>query len=372
MDKPIKVLAIVSQMNRGGLECRMMDILRFIDRSKVHIDIFTHHEDKGFFDDEIIALGSKVYYNKPLTVWNMFAYSRYFANFLKEHPEYQIVHAHQDSWCSVFCRGAYLAGVPVRIAHSRISIETISPSNIAKNLIKIPTVKYATHYFAVSKRAGNWLFGKRNIENGKVKVWPNAIDTHTFRYNEDVRKMMQEELNITGKTVLIHVGNFKQHKNHPFLIDIFAEYLKINQNAILLLAGKGEHTHITEKVQKLGIQENVRFLGGRDDIEKLHQAADAFVFPSFYEGFPGAVLEAQAAGLPCVISDRITEEVCILPTVQVLSLEDSTAAWSEAIAKAVSNKRKDEVPVLEEAGYDIRSLVGKLEEFYQSALKEVD
>lgn len=372
MDKPVKVLAVVCQMNRGGLECRLMDIIRFIDRSRVQIDVFTYREDKGYFDEEITSLGGTVYYNKPLTVRNMVSYSKYFADFLKKHPEYKIVHAHQDSWCSVFCGGAYMAGVPIRIAHSRISIETISPSNIAKNLIKIPTVKYATHYFAVSQRAGKWLFGKKNVENGKVEVWPNAIDTHTFRYNPDVRRIMQKELDVAGKTVIMHVGNYKGHKNHPFLIDIFAEYVKRNAEAVLVLVGKGKNTHIVAKTRKLGIEKNVLFLGGRNDIEKLLQAADVFVFPSLYEGFPGAVLEAQAAGLPCVISDRITREVCILPTVQVLSLDDTVTAWCDAIEKAASHKRNDGIPMLEKAGYDIRSLVRKLEEFYVGEMKHYE
>ena len=371
MDKPVKVLAVVCQMNRGGLECRMMDILRFIDRTKVQIDLFTYREDKGYFDDEVTALGSTIYYNKPLTVRNMFSYSGYFADFLRKHPEYKIVHAHQDAWCSVFCKGAYKAGVPVRIAHSRTSIETYTLPNLVKNLIKLPTVKYATHYFAVSDKAGKWLFGKKNFEKGKVRIWPNAIDTHPFRYNPEVRKMMQEEFKISGETVLLHVGNFTPPKNQMFLLEVFADYVKRNPNAVLLLAGKGEREAHEERALQLGVAEKVRFLGGRDDIEKLLQVGDVFVFPSLFEGFPGAVLEAQAAGLPCLISDRITKEVCVLPTTRMLSLSDEVSNWSDGIEEALKQPRTDSIPTIEKAGFDIRSLVVELEKFYQEVSKEV-
>ena len=370
MDKPIKVLAIVCQMNRGGLECRMMDILRFIDRTKVCIDLFTYREDKGYFDDEVTALGSKIYYNKPLTVRNMISYSGYFADFLRKHPEYKIVHAHQDAWCSVFCSGAYKAGVPVRIAHSRTSIETYTIQNIVKNIIKIPTTKYATHYFAVSDRAGKWLFGKKNLKKGKVRIWPNAIDTHPFRYNPEVRKMMQKELKINEETVLLHVGNFTPPKNQMFLLEIFAEYVKHNPQSLLLLAGKGDRTAHEQRTKQLGIAEKVRFLGGRDDIDKLLQVGDVFVFPSLFEGFPGAVLEAQAAGLPCIISDRITREVCILPTTKCISLETPTDEWCRAIEDAVQLPRQDSIEIIENAGFDIRGMVKELERFYMDVANE--
>lgn len=286
MDRPVKVLAVVCQMNRGGLECRMMDILRFVDRSKVQIDLFTYRQNKGYFDDEIRSLGSNIYYNKPLNIRNMCSYSGYFAEFLRKHPEYKIVHAHQDAWCSVFCKGAYKAGVPVRIAHSRTSIEIFSLANLMKNLIKLPTVRYATNYCAVSDKAGEWLFGKKNMKKGRVQIWPNAIDTHRFRYNPEIRKMMQREFKLTGETVILHVGNFTPPKNQTFLLDVFSMYVQKNPYTVLIMAGKGNLLPFQKKAEKLGISEKVFFLGGRDDVEKLMQVGDVFVFPSLFEGFP--------------------------------------------------------------------------------------
>ncbi len=369
MIKPIKVLVVVCQMNRGGLECRMMDILRFIDRAEISIDFFTYRESKGYFDDEIESLGSKIFYNKPLNVRNMISYSGYFADFLKNHPEYKIVHAHQNAWCSVFCKGAQKAGVPVRIAHSRTSLDSLSLGNLVKNIIKLSTPKYATHYFAVSDRAGRWLFGNRNFNKGKVQIWPNAIDTHPFRYSEEKYKHMRELFNVSDKQVVMHVGNFTPAKNHIFLVELFYEYHKMNNKSILVLAGKGEREYVENKIQELGIKDNVMFLGGRDDIQDVLQAADVFVFPSLFEGFPGAVLEAQAAGLPCVISDKITKEVCILDNVRQIPLEISE--WCEAIDKALKEPRKDAISQIEASGYDIRTLVVKLSDFYRNVAKDL-
>ena len=168
MDKPIRVLAVVFSMRHAGLETRLMDIIRNINRERVIIDVFSYQLNKGVFDDEIVSLGGKVYYNPPLTPKNMFWYVRYFRDFLLSHPEYKIVHAHQDAWCSVFCKGAYLAGVPVRIAHSRTAISGHSLDYMAKNIIKIPARKYANYYFAVSEKAGRWLFGDKLVDSGKV------------------------------------------------------------------------------------------------------------------------------------------------------------------------------------------------------------
>lgn len=370
MEKPIKVLVVVCQLNKGGLECRLMDILRFIDTSKIQIDIFTYRLEKGYFDEEVEKLGCKIYYNKPLTIKNMLQYVEYFKEFLLKHPEYRIVHAHQDAWCSVFCKGASLAKVPVRIAHSRTAIQSITIPNLIKNIIKLPAKKYATHYFAVSDKAGEWLFGKKRMKMNQVHIWENAIDLYHFQFNSEVRKMMQKELNITEKTILIHVGNFTPPKNHEYLLDIFSCFHKKNKNSVLLLVGSGnsERKEALEiQAKKLNISDNIRFLGSRNDVDSLLQAADVFVFPSLFEGFPGAVLEAQASGLPCIISANITKDVCLLPIVKQITLKANPNVWCKEIEQALQKPRIDYTRELEEKGFDIRKLVQKLETFYIEA-----
>lgn len=371
MSEPIRVLAVVSQMNNGGLENRLMDIIRHLDHNRIQIDVFTYRNTKGQFDDEISSYGGIIYYNKPLTVQNMFNYVGYFKDFLLQHSEYRIVHAHQDAWCSVFCKGAYLAGVPVRIAHSRTAISVKTLSDCMKNLIKIPTKKYATHYFAVSNIAAKWLFGKRLVSEGHVQVWQNAIETDRYLFDNTIRNYVRRENNWEDRIVVMHVGNFTLSKNHSFLIKVFERLYNKNDNAILILIGSGDHRKEDSIVKDYGIQECVRFLGNRTDVAQLLQAADVFVFPSLFEGLPGAVIEAEAAGLQCIISDTISEEVCITPFVKRLSLNDDVGKWVDAIEDSLEwSTRTDCKPFFLEAGFDIEILVKRLSSFYLNAYRD--
>lgn len=368
--KPIKILAIVCQLNSGGLENRLMDIIRNIDKSKVQIDVYTCRMTEGIFDEEVKLLGGQIFYNPPLCVKNVAWYIFYFKKFLLEHPEYKIVHAHQDAWCSVFCIGAYLAKVPIRIAHSRTAISTLSVRNCIKNIIKIPTRKYATHYFAVSDLAGQWLFGDRLYEKGMVWVWPNAIDIPKFQYDEIIRNQVRDRFHWAARHVIMHVGNFTPPKNHQFLLKIFNAVIKKDQQALLVLVGSGNHAELDMYIQQNSLDNSVIFLGRRDDVNDLLQGADVFVFPSLFEGLPGAVIEAQAAGLPCIISDTIDKAVCITPNITCLSLKEETDAWADKIISSFNFKRKDTNRYLEENGFDIKTLVRELSRFYEDTMEE--
>lgn len=372
---PIKVLAVVYQLNRGGLENRLMDILRNIDYSKVCIDIFTYRLEPGLMDDEARKLGSKIYYNKPLTIRNFLEYVHYFKNFLLKHPEYKIVHAHQDAWCSVFCKGAYLANIPVRIAHSRTALVNNSIENLIKNIIKLPARKYANYYFAVSDKAGVWLFGKKKYLEGKVQVWPNAIDCRKYRYLKSVRTEVRNELGLQNNFILMHVGNFTAPKNHYFLINVFERYHKKNPlSKLILVGGQGPDKEIELNTKKMvrekGLNEFVCFLGIRNDVPRLLQAADVFVFPSLFEGLPGAVVEAQASGLPCIISDRITKEVVLLKTTQQLPITNINE-WCVALDQSRKVDRIDTFDEMQKAGFDIKALCSKLEDFYEKSLRSL-
>lgn len=367
-DLKIRVLAVVCQLNRGGLESRLMDIIRNLDFNRVQIDIYTYRLEEGVLDEEAKSYGCKIYYNKPLTPKNMLWYVNYFSAFLNKHPEYHIVHAHQDAWCSVFCKGAQKAGVPVRIAHSRTAISTFSMENMVKNIIKMPARRYATHLWAVSKVAGKWLFGEKNMLTGKVEIWPNAIECKKYMFSEDKREEKRRDLGIDNKLVLIHVGNFTPPKNHEKVIRIFKEVTKRREDTVLLLAGTGENGHIKQLVEELDISNKVVFLGSRNDVNELLWAADVFLFPSLFEGLPGAVIEAQAAGLPCVISDTITEEVCITPIVTQLSLNSGAEDWAGSVLKIAEKGRTDTTKIMQDSGYDVESLVIELMHFYENVL----
>lgn len=364
INNPIRILQIVTQMNRAGLESRLMDIYRNTDRSRVQFDFYTCRKEAGFFDDEIKAMGGKVYYNGQLDLNGIHRISNRFKLFLLEHIEYKIVHCHLNQWCGLVLKGARQANVPVRIAHSRTSLQMFTAENLIKNFLKMSTNRYATHYFAVSRKAGEWLFGKKMLDSGKVEVWPNAIDCNKFTYNQQKREKMRTTLNLGNDLTLMHVGNLRPEKNHTFLFQIFKRVLEEQPSAKLVLVGKDGMDGANQSLaRKLAIDHSVQFLGSRSDVADLLQAGDIFVFPSLYEGFPGAVLEAQAVGLPCIISNTITDEVCITDNIKQLPLGD-IRPWVGEIIRTEKYHRRDTTGQFHRAGYDITTLASNLMDFY--------
>ena len=204
------------------------------------------------------------------------------------------------------------------------------------------------------------MFGKH-----KFQIMNNAIDAKKFIYNEEVRKQKRVELGVEDKFVIGHVGRFNLQKNHEFLVKRFADFAKTNEDAILVLIGNGElQEKIKEMAKEYGIETKVKFLGLREDIPQLLQAMDLFLFPSLFEGLPVTLVEAQAAGLPCVISDMITDEIMITDQISKVSLSGNTSLWNQEIAKYRYSKRKNTIEDIIEHGFDIEKNARWLEEFY--------
>ena len=368
MSAPIRVLQIVTQMNIGGMESRLMDIYRHIDREKIQFDFYSCRQNPGAFDDEIISLGGKVYYNAPLTVKNLIAIPRRFWSFLNDHHNYLIVHCHLNQWCGLVLAGAMKANVPIRIAHSRTSLKQNSIKNFIKNIIRFPVNYTATHRFAVSDKAAEWLFGKRSVSSGRVQIWPNAINCSKYSYDISTRMRIRDYLNLGDSYTLIHIGNLRPEKNHMFLLQIFKLLKNQVSNCKLLLVGEDTlNGSIQKEAQRLSIINDVQFLGLRTDVSDLLQAADVFVFPSLYEGFPGAVIEAQSSGLPCIISNTITEEVAISKDVVQLSLSN-VDIWVQKIIEIKQQfpTRNSEhiITQLKTCGFDVIELSARMEQFY--------
>lgn len=361
----IRILHIVTIMNRAGLESRLMDIYRNIDRERVQFDFYTNRMTRGDFDNEILGLGGKVFYSNPIQVLREHKKCREFESFLLENKEYRIIHSHVNEWSTIFCKAAKRANVPVRIAHSRGANKTISYKGIYKSIVAMSLKRYATHCFAVSKEAGMHLFGKKAVNEGRVCILPNAIDTSKFRYNPIIRKEVRDNLGFTNKIVVIHVGNLAPVKNHLYLLKVFDHIKKRDNNARLLLVGEGGQRKRIEKwISDNRLDDSIFLLGKRSDVSQLLQAADVFVFPSLHEGFPGAVLEAETAGLRCFISDTVTREVLLTPYVKELSINAAPSTWAKTILEECKYERQDCSSMVREAGYDIFDLVSKMEEFY--------
>lgn len=361
MGEPIRVLQVVTHMNRGGLETMLMNYYRNIDRNKVQFDFLTHRpeSEKKDYDDEIRSLGGKIYH---MPVLNPFSpgYKKSLDQFFKEHKEYKIVHSHLDCLSAYPLKAAKKNGVPIRIAHSHNTSQEKNLKYLIKDYSKKQIPKYATHLFACGKEAGQWMFGKH-----KFQIMNNAIDAKKFIYNEEIRKQKRAELGVEDKFVIGHVGRFNLQKNHEFLIQCFKAFLQKNSDAVLLLVGNGDlQEKARQQVKGYGIEDYVKFLGLREDIPQLLQAMDLFLFPSLFEGLPVTLVEAQAAGLPCVISDTITDEIMITDTISKVSLDADADQWISTISKYKQSPRKDTMAEIKKHGFDIEKNARWLEEFY--------
>ena len=257
--------------------------------------------------------------------------------------------------------------VPVRVAHSHSANQDKNLKYPIKLWYKRGIPKYATNLFACGNGAGSWMFG-----GASYQIINNAIDVSAYTYDPTKRQEMRRQLGLENEFTIGHVGRFNQPKNHSFHLDIFAALLKKESNAVLLLAGGGEDMpKIQAKAEALDIAEHVRFLGIRSDVAGLMQAMDVFVFPSLYEGLPVTMVEAQAACLPCIISDKVPPE-CIITEglVDIMPLSAGAETWSEKLLEKRDTPRADRRSEIAAHGFDITTEAVKLQEFYIKAAGE--
>lgn len=363
---PIRVLQVVTVMNRGGLETMLMNYYRHIDRNRVQFDFMVHRSEQGHYDDEIRRLGGRIYVMPPIRPGTYRSYFKLLDHFFAEHDEYKIVHSHINENSSFVLRAAYKAGVPCRIAHSHSSHSILDLKYPFRLYARSKMKDVPNYYFACSKQAGKWLFGNKVVQHRKLHVLNNAIQLDEFAPNELVRKEMRKELDLEQKLVIGHVGRFDAKKNQDFAIDVFHAVLKREPQAFLLLVGEGHlQEQMRKKVEKLGISNHVKFLGVRTDISRLMQAMDLFLFPSISEGFPVVLVEAQAAGLRCVVSDTITPEVELSGRVAFMSLKASPQHWAGKIL-SLTVEHENTLDSLRHNGYDIDDMAAWLTRFYES------
>lgn len=363
----IRVLHVIGAMKSGGAEAMIMNLYRHIDRNQVQFDFVVHTEEKCFYDKEITKLGGRIYRTERFNIINWLSYRKFWNDFFCEHEEYKIVHGHINSSAAIY--------LSIAKEHGRIAIvHSHSIKNTEKSLrayafrIFIYPIRYIADYFlACSEKAGETRFGKHVIESENYKVFKNGIDVKLFCFQMEIRKVIREEYGIPEEKLIIgHVGRFTFAKNHKFLLEVFKKVNEIYSDAELWLIGTGElEEKIRTQVQNMGMGKKVRFIGETSRVSEYLQAMDIFVFPSFYEGLGIAVVEAQAAGLPCIISDVIPNEAdmgCRL--VKRLSLEDSAEDWADAIMAKRGLVRMDTTGYLRKAGFDIETVSKELQDFY--------
>ena len=362
----IRVLHSVSNMDRAGIETMLMNYYRRIDRDKIQFDFLVNKSKPGAYDDEIRSLGGNIYKSPGLSPWKYPAYIRFMRELLAAHPEIKILHAHNEGMMEYALMGAKKAGLPVRIAHAH-NTKIIKDYKWPLKVFCKAFIPYtATEYFGCGRDAGIYYFGKKRWEE-KGYTMHNAIDPDRFAFSEELRDDARAELGLDGKFAVGHIGRFNLQKNHRRLIEIFAELVRIKPNAVLLLIGEGELEQQTrDRVRELGVEDKVKFLGVRSDIPRLCMAMDVFVMPSLFEGLPVVGVEAQAAGVPCVFSREVTDEVAVLKESLRVPLSASDSEWADRIA-AYDGKDIDRAAALrqvQDAGYDINVETAKITKMY--------
>ena len=359
------MLQVVTQMHRAGLETMLMNYYRNIDRTQIQFDFLVHREGCYDYDKEISQLGGNIYHIRPISPKDFRDYLQDLKRFFSEHKEYKIVHSHLDALSSFVLLEAKYAGIPVRIAHSHNTAFPKDKKYFLRFLSKYLLPFGATHYFACSQEAASFLFPK-SIAKLKCRVITNAIELDRFRFNFNIREEKRQELGIGKETFVIgHIGRFCIQKNHDKVIHIFMAIHRENPDSILFLIGKGElEKNILTLCMQLGIQDSVRFLGVREDIAELMQAFDLFLLPSFYEGFPVVGVEAQAAGLPCLMSNQIKEDVALIESAVFLPLAVEDIVWAKKASELWQLPRKDTRKELSTKGFDIKKQAMLLQNFY--------
>lgn len=378
MSEPIRVLHVVGNMGIGGIETLIMNIYRNIDRDKVQFDFLIHNPTEGEYAEEIKKLGGHIYRMPVLRdktrtyYWRYFEYKSALKKFFSEHKEIKVLHGHMTNTASIYMPIAMKYGnVKCCIAHSHQTEATPGLSGVVTNILQRHLEKIATDYFACSEEAAKWIYSIEIVENGKVKIIHNGTDVEKYHFDSVEHEKIKNQMGHSGKIVFGNVARFKKQKNHEFLIDIFAEIHKMNQNTVLILVGQGElEENMKEKVAKLGLDDCVEFLGARNDVPTLLKDFDVFLLPSLFEGLPLVGIEAQAAGLPMIISNTVTLEADVTGNVTFLPLELSAEEWAKKILEVnESFVRKDMTQKVREAGYDIKQTAQWLQKFYLEKAK---
>ncbi|MBT2678819.1 glycosyltransferase family 1 protein [Bacillus sp. ISL-35] len=353
----------------GGIESIIINIVKHIDKRKYKFDFVFSSEDKCKFENVIEEHGGEIY---RVTPWgkNPIKYTRDLKSIFSNNSNYDFIWVNTSSASIIALQKLASKYTNAKIiVHSHgTSFETAGffKRNLLLMLHKLnykKFIKLTDLKFACSIDASSWLFGKQKTNGQKVHIIKNAIESKKYIYNADMRNKYRQEYGLVNKFVIIHVGRITKVKNHSFLIEVFNEISKRNSNSLLMIVGDGDLEQNTRnKVKTLNLEDKIMFMGPRDDIANLLQAADIFVLPSLSEGLPLVTIEAQASGLKSIVSSVVPLEAQITDLVEYCTLEQSAETWAKNILKSKSYERRDTSKEIENAGFDIKNVVKEIED----------
>lgn len=365
--KPQRILYVNGGiMHRGGIESYMMSYYRNIDRDKLQIDFIVHGYEKGVYDDEIEAMGGRIF-RVPVKSKDYFGNIRELKKIFHTN-DYKIVHSHMDAMSTVVLKIAKESNIPIRIAHSHNTqhLTTNKIKYLLNEYARKNITKYATHLFACSEPAARWLFGTTNVDKGNVVYVKNAINLEEYSFDSAMRAKYREEFGVKENLVIGHVGRFDYQKNHSYIIDIFSRLIQEVPNAKLVLIGDGKlKSKIQEKIIDYNLSNNIILLGMRDDVNKIMNSFDVFILPSHFEGLGIVLVEAQANGVKCITSDTTPIEVNISGGVKFLSIEqNNVGCWIQQIIDLDIKDRSIDISKFNSKGYEIKNEAEKLQKLY--------
>ena len=372
----LRVLQVGMTRNLGGIETYLIEQFRHLDKSKIDYDFVNITGEYSIcYEDEILASGSKIFKVVSRHKNPLLHYWQWFNILLQNKGIYDVIVLNTNSLEYVFPLVlGKVFGIPVRVIHSHNS-GFENKQGLARRLLVGMNKKLlawsANLRFACSQFAGQWMF-----KDNPYHVIYNAIDIHKYDADLAVRDEMRQALNLDTALTLLHVGRFSYQKNHSFLLDIFKEVHSIQPDTVLLLVGDTTEeseflTEVKRKIKAYGLENVVHLLGRRDDVNKIMQAADVLVMPSFFEGLTVVGIEAQACDLPLLLSDTVTKELGLLPSTHFISLEAGPTAWAEAIVNSKQHNRQSRYEELKAAGYDIGNETERVEKLLIDAYHEL-
>lgn len=370
----IRVLNVLVGLQRGGIETFLMNVYSKIDKSKIQFDFLITDKRDSDYKDEVIRLGGNVftYSSRRDSLWQNY---KDVDSFFKTH-KYSIVHFHISSLSNIApIFAAYHNNVGNIIIHSHSSNVVGSLHKILHRMNKLLIKRFSSHYLACSYDAAKWMYPSFIIKESLYKIIPNGINLDKFSFSIDKREEMRKKLNIDSTTLLFgHVGRFSFPKNHLFLLEVFKAIHNTIKNSKLVLVGKGEkESVIKEKILELNLSSDVIFFGESDKVDFLMASFDAFIMPSFYEGLPVVLVEAQASGLPCFVSNSVTNDIKVTNLINYISLNKSPSYWASEIIERMNDNLLSSRYVISDCkdliDFDIKKVTVQLEKFYSNIEK---
>jgi len=369
----INVIHVVGGMERGGTETMIMNLYRYIDRSKLSFSFLSHIKKKCSYDDEILTMGGKIFHVTPLGQIGLLRYLHELIVFFKENKWIDVVHIHTNYQSGIVALAARFAGIKVRFVHSH-SANWPKNNNFTNNIVLFILrwlIKFnATDLIACSKEAARFLFSFKTTK--EITYIKNSIDFSLFeKLTISQKEKMRLDNNISNETLVIgHIGRFEKVKNHDFIIQIALELLeKKYSNFRIILVGNGSlYNEVKKKIHDYNLEKYFSLFGIREDIAEILNMMDVFILPSFYEGLPLTVIEAQTIGLPCYVSKSITTECDLgMGLINYVELEKGPQHWAQLLmnsSNVTTTEKSKRFKIVTEKGFNARENVNELTKLY--------